>query len=149
MIELIVRAYELLLRINREAPIAGVVVLAYPAGVFIGYWWTQALRRAQRRRAARTPGGHDRLGGFELAGFAALVSGCLIGLAARVFFAAPLDHVLAHMVFGGAVCPAAVNVWFRFLEWKLPTCAERVKRGERLRDAREKANPDITGEFYR
>jgi len=141
-----------------KAPSLQHALAAYPVGCAIGIYWTQGLKRAQRRRKW---GNRAFLTGFELRGISSVISGLVISLMGIAFYDWPRDQVLVHAILGGSLAP--------FIMWMIlgvlgalahyfPAVAafrDAVKTGDRRRNPNgavppegDRRDPEQTGEFW-
>lgn len=151
-LDFIVRVYGML------APEFSVAVVTYPIGCAVGIYWTQGLKRSQRRRRLS---GREYLTSFELRGISSCISGVVICLLSQVFFEIPMDQVLVHTILGGSLAPLLVWVFLGILgamATYFPAVAsfrDSVKSGDRRKNSDgpipetgDRRSGDDTGEFW-
>jgi len=128
----------------------------------LGIYWTQGLKRAQRRNKWR---GKEHLSSIELRLLSGGISGGFIFLMAWAFYALPMKQIVAHAVIGGAATPFIMWAVIQTLmvagtrwDWARDFC-DRLKTGDRRRregvpppgvpERRMAHDPnDETGEFW-
>jgi hypothetical protein len=140
-----------------KTPILAVAVVCYPIGCAVGIYWTQGLKRAQRRRKW---GSRDYLTGFELRGISSCISAVVITLMAKAFYGLPNDQTLVHAILGGSLAPALMWAFLGVLgamATKFPGVAafrDAVKTGDRRTRQEppppggDRRSPDDTGDFW-
>jgi len=130
----------------------------YPVGCAVGIYWTQGLKRAQRRRKW---GNRAYLTAFELRGISSVISGLVISLMGIAFYDWPQPQVLVHAILGGSLAPCIMWMILGLLSalaHRFPSVAafrDAVKTGDRRRNpdgpvppGGERRDPDQTGEFW-
>jgi hypothetical protein len=163
VIELLKSWWEFGLYLIGDTPALKDAIQLYPLGCALGIYWTQGIKRAQRK--ARW-GDREYLTSFELRGLSGALSGAVIAIMAFAFFVGmPLRQVIAHAMLGGASAPLIMWVVIEVLalagtrwEWAR-AYAERIKTGDRRRRDQSQPPPGIeerraardgdeTGEFW-
>lgn len=136
----------------------------YVCGCLLGVYWTQGLKRAQRKRQW---GGRGYLTSFELRMLSGGISAAVISVMGFAFYPdMPMRELVAHALLGGMASPMLVWAAFKVLgalAVKFPAVAEyleRLKTGDRRRTENPQPPPgvperrsapdpgDETGEFW-
>lgn len=135
----------------------------YPFSCVLAIYWTQGIKRAQRRKRWR---GREHLTGLELRAVSGGLSAALILLMGFAFFDhLPPRQLVAHAILGGAAAPMLVWAGFAALGiaalWsdRVAIYLERLKTGDRRRatdpqppegmpERRGCPEGDDTGEFW-
>lgn len=163
MIQFLRECWDFALYVIGDTPALKDALQLYLGPCALGIYWTQGLKRAQRRNRWR---GKEHLSSIELRLLSGGISGSFIMLMAWAFFELPAKQIVAHAVIGGAAAPFLMWAVIQSLmlagsrwEWARVYC-ERLKTGDRrksdegrpppgVEDRRVSNDPgDETGEFW-
>lgn len=103
MVDLLRAWFDFTAYVFSDTPVLKDAIRLYPFGCALGIYWTQAVKRAQRRNRWR---GREHLTSFELRMLSGAISAAVIALMAFAFFEdMPPRQIGAHALLGGAAAP--------------------------------------------
>lgn len=102
MVDLLRQWWDFALYVIGDTPALKDAIRLYPFGCALGIYWTQGVKRAQRRNRWR---GREHLSSFELRMLSGGISACVIALMAWAFIELRPKEIVAHAALGGAAAP--------------------------------------------
>lgn len=140
MLELVRGWFDFMIYVCRETPALAQALQMYPPAMALGIYWTQGVKRAQRKKKWRR---RSNLKSLELRALSGCLSGLVVALIAVAFHDLPNKQVLAHTILGGAAAPLLMMLVIETLQALATRFAwadaylERIK----VRDRRDPESP--------
>ena len=140
MVDIVRGWFDFFLYVCAETPALAQALQMYPVGMALGIYWTQGIKRSQRKKRWR---GRENLTSLELRCLSGCISGLVISLIAVAFHSLPNRQVLAHALLGGAAAPLAMMLVIETLSLigrRVPWVADYVA-GIKRPDLRREPEP--------